>query len=278
MRFDDRRSGPQMTNATACEITPLILTFDEAPNIGRSLSKLTWAQRIVVLDSCSNDRTVEIARGFPNVVVLERRFDTHMDQWNHGLALVDSAWTLALDADYIVPARTSAEIIESVATQAADGYYARLTYCVRGKLLRHAVLPPRLVLFRTRAGRFHSDGHTQRLKLEGRAARLEGDILHDDRKSLRRWLWAQDRYADLEVEKLLSTSSSELLLQDRIRKAAVIAPWLVPAYYLFAKGGLRDGWAGLDYAAQRAVAELVLSIKLIERLRIGVGDDDACGS
>ena len=68
---------------------------------------------------------------------------------------------------------------------------------------------------------------------------------------------------------------------DRIRRLGVVAPWLVPAYYLFVKGGFRDGWAGLDYAAQRALAELVLAIKLIERDKLSPAeasrsDHDGC--
>jgi glycosyltransferase involved in cell wall biosynthesis len=258
-----------MVNAPNSAITPLLLTYDEAPNIDRTLSHLRWAARVLVVDSNSTDETVTIASRFPNVEIIQRTFDTHTNQWNYGLDRVDSSWTLALDADYTVPPATAAEMAQRVLESDADGFYAPLTYCVRGRVVHHAVLPPRLVLFRTSAGRFYQDGHTQRLGLRGKASTLSGNILHDDRKSLRRWLWAQDGYAELEVEKLLATPMAKLPLQDQIRKALVIAPWLVPTYYLLGRGGIRDGWAGIDYAAQRAVAELVLSIKLIERTFLG---------
>jgi hypothetical protein len=106
------------------------------------------------------------------------------------------------------------------------------------------------------------------LVLEGTAGQLSNPVLHDDRKPLRRWLMSQETYAGQELQKLSAHAWRELSWPDRIRRLGFVAPWLVPAYYLFAKGGIFDGWAGIDYAAQRAIAELVLSIKLVEHSRV----------
>ena len=56
------------------QITPLILTYNEAPNIARTLAGLSWAKEIVVVDSFSDDETVEIARSFPQVRVVQTSF------------------------------------------------------------------------------------------------------------------------------------------------------------------------------------------------------------
>src|SRR6185295_8313022 len=95
-------SGPAASAGLAA-ITPVVLTFDEAPNIGRCLSRLSWASRVVVLDSGSTDGTADIARSHPNVDLHVRAFDDHVSQWNHGVSLVKTPWVLSLDADYIVP-------------------------------------------------------------------------------------------------------------------------------------------------------------------------------
>ena len=88
------------------QITPLILTYNEAPNISRALGGLGWAKEIVVVDSFSDDETVQIASSFPNVRVIQRIFDCHRNQWEFGLKEtgISTPWVLALDADYIVTA------------------------------------------------------------------------------------------------------------------------------------------------------------------------------
>src|SRR2546421_3860457 len=86
------------------QVTPLILTYNEAPNIARTLEQLQWARDIVVVDSFSEDNTVEIVSRFPQARVFQRKFDTHGNQWNFGLKEtgICSEWVLALDADYLL--------------------------------------------------------------------------------------------------------------------------------------------------------------------------------
>src|SRR4026207_516147 len=96
------------------QITPLILTYNEAPNIARALAGLSWAADVVVVDSFSDDETVAIAKSFANVRVLQGRFDNHCSQWGVGLKETGIAtpWVLALDADYVVSSDVVAELAE----------------------------------------------------------------------------------------------------------------------------------------------------------------------
>src|SRR5437764_11178163 len=96
------------------QITPLILTYNESPNIGRTLEQLRWARDIVVVDSLSDDETLEIAKGFPQVRVFQRQFDTHGVQWNFGLneTAISTEWVLALDADFVL----SPELVDEIAS------------------------------------------------------------------------------------------------------------------------------------------------------------------
>jgi len=70
------------------QITPLILTYNEENNINRTLEKLKWANKIIVIDSYSTDTTLEILSQYPQVKVFQRKFDTHATQWNYGLEKV----------------------------------------------------------------------------------------------------------------------------------------------------------------------------------------------
>ncbi len=246
------------------EVTPLILTYNEASNIDRTLQHLTWAKAIVVVDSYSHDETLEILRSYPEVQIFQRKFNTHADQWNYGLEQIKSQWVLSLDADYVVTDELVAEIEALSVNQKINGYFAKFKYCVFGNPLRGTILPPRQILFRKDKATYIDDGHTQLLQLTGESAMLSGYIHHDDRKPLSRWLWAQDRYMIIEVKKLLETPVNELNIGDRIRKQKIIAPFIILLYCLILKGGILDGWAGWYYAFQRMLAEILLSIRLIE--------------
>jgi hypothetical protein len=102
------------------------------------------------------------------------------------------------------------------------------------------------------------------VKIKGRVKSLNFPILHDDRKPLSRWLWAQDRYMILEVQKLAAARSRDLSWGDRIRKTKILAPFVILVYCLILKGGILDGWHGFYYAFQRVLAEIMLAIRLIE--------------
>jgi glycosyltransferase involved in cell wall biosynthesis len=245
--------------------TPLIVTFNEAPNIGRVLERLRWAQTVIVLDSYSTDETESIARSFCNVVFVQRKFDTHTAQWNFGIDLIQSDWVLSLDSDYILTDELLSEVSRLREEPNACAYMARFRYCVMGQPLRGSLYPPRAILFRKSRCRYVQDGHTQQLAVDGARGSLRGYVLHDDRKSLARWLEAQRRYAALEANKLLDSGTARRSLADRIRL------WVWPAmpatffYSLIVKRCLFDGWRGWFYALQRTYAELLLSLELLDR-------------
>lgn len=245
-------------------ITPVILTYNEAPNIERTLSQLYWAERIVVVDSYSTDGTLDILRQFPNVSVYQRAFDTHAMQWNYAVSLAETTWVLSLDADYCLSDALLKELASLQPDGSVDSYFIPFQYCVFGQPLRGTILPPREALFRRDTATYIDDGHTQRLQCWGNSSWLSASILHDDRKSLNRWLWAQDRYALLEVEKQMRSPWEEMGLGDRLRRIPGLAALIIFFYCLILKGGIWDGWAGWYYALQRATAELVLSLRWIE--------------
>ena len=249
------------------DVTPLILTFNEEANIGRTLAGLGWARRIVVIDSGSTDATLQLLAADPRVQVFQRSFDTHARQWNYGLAQVSSTWVLSLDADYLI-SEGLAEAMRRAFTahghQGLAGYSIPFRYCVFGRPLRGTVLPPRIALFRRDAGAYVDDGHTQDLQLQGRCAVIGTPILHDDRKPLRRWLWAQERYLSLERDKLLSTPIRSLSRADRLRRGKLLAPLAMLLVCLIQKRCLLDGWRGWFYALQRTYVEVLLALMLLE--------------
>lgn len=256
------------------QITPVILTFNEAPNIGRTLERLSWAQDVVVVDSLSTDETLAIVSRYSNARVVQCEYISHSQKWNFAVKEtgIHTEWVLALDADYIVPEDLMREI-QSL-TPAADvaGYRASFKYCIEGRPLRATVYTPVIVLFRRDCAHYTQDGHTQRVKLDGMIEPLMNVIYHDDRKALSSWVEAQNRCMRLDAEKLLNLEWKALRWPERIRRLRIIAPFAMLFYCLFVKGLILDGRAGIFYSFQRAFAELLLSLYLLEKTIIGMQD------
>jgi len=242
------------------DITPVILTYNEAPNIERTLSVLQWASRIIVVDSFSNDATEEICARFKNVDFIQREFDQHAKQWNFAIKQsISSDWVLALDADHVVSGELVEELKNLKPTDQTMGYWASFTYKIGGKALPGSLYPPLISLYRHEHGRYQQDGHTQRVYVTGELKSLQAKIYHDDRKSWGRWLKSQKKYAAQEAQKLSSSEWTDLKWADRLRFLG-IAPFLILPYTLVVKGLAFNGLAGWQYAWQRFMAEVYLQL------------------
>lgn len=246
-------------------ITPILLTFNEEANIARTLAGLKWANDIVVVDSGSTDYGLQILRANSRVRIFQRAFDSHAEQWNYALqeTAIRTRWVLALDADYVLTDRLVTELSSLTPENDVSGYRASFIYCINGRPLWGSLYPPGLVLYRRERGGYVQDGHTQRLRITGKVKPLKSPILHDDRKPLSQWLVAQEIYASLEAAKIRGSRFAELAWPDRVRKLIFLAPWVALLYCLLWKGCLLQGKAGIYYAFQRTLAELVLSLKLL---------------
>jgi glycosyltransferase involved in cell wall biosynthesis len=251
-------------NMDLATITPLILTWNEEPNIARCLDELRWATRVVVIDSGSTDATLEISGRYPNVEVVTRAFDNHTDQWNFGLDQVTSPWVLSLDADYILNEAFVRELAALPENSPEQAWYVPFQFRIFGRPLRGSLYPPRAALFERVACRYIADGHTQTLAIHGPTESLRTCIGHDDRKPLARWLDSQFKYARLEADKLAS-QTHPASLPDRLRKMIWPAAPAAFVYTLLVKGVILDGWPGWFYVLQRTYAELVLSLVLLEK-------------
>lgn len=256
------------------EVTPMIITYNEAANIERTLAPLAWARRILVIDSGSTDGTLEMLARHAAVEVVQRPFDSFAAQCNFGLAHIGTEWVLSMDADYVLSPALVDELSRLPVRARVAGFRAPFIYCVHGRRLRASLYPPRTVLYRARAGRYVDEGHGHRLVIAGEVASLENAILHDDRKPLSRWLAAQQRYAEAEASFLLGGGPEQMTRRDRLRRRGWLLPLLILPYVLLVKGCALDGRAGWHYALQRWVAEVMIALALADaRLRRTARDD-----
>lgn len=245
------------------QITPVLLTYNEAPNIARTLAHLGWARDIVVVDSLSTDATLAILAKWPKVRVFSRAFDTHAGQWRYAVTETGIAtpWILRLDADYQLSEELVAEMGRLDPEAAVSAYSIGFDYAIHSRRLRSSLYPANTVLLRQ--GRFAvwDNGHTESWTVDGPIKALQARIIHDDRKDVPAWLNAQGRYMQRELAMLSAGNRSVV---RRLRLMPPLMPFVAFFYCLFGKGLIFDGRAGLFYALQRLVAESVLSLIVLD--------------
>ena len=250
------------TSGIGAHVTPVVLTFNEESNIGRTLKSLEWANDVVVVDSGSNDATEVIARSFNNVRWFVRKFDTHGQQWDFAIRGTDARTphVLALDADYEVPPAFVRELGAGFAPATHAGGIAGFEYRIRGRALLGSVYPAKLVLFRRDHVRVTQPGHTQEFAVAGPVYRFKTRLVHDDRKSMDRFFQAQLKYSQLEASRLSNGDGRRW--QDRVRRLGLMPVLAGPAAYVRAGGPLR-GLAAVRYAYERTLFESLLALRLL---------------
>lgn len=247
------------------QITPLILTYNEAPNIARTMARLTWAKDVVVVDSKSTDETIEELARWPNVRVFTRIFDTFANQLRYAVSdtEIKTPWILRLDADFQLTDELVKELRALHPEDDTNGYSIAFDYAVFSRRLRASLYPRRPILLRQGHFNIYDRGHKDLWVVEGIVKRLRGRVIHDDWKCAGAWLNAQSSYMSRELAEISNGGGARL--RDRLRLIPPLMPIVIFLYCLFGKGLIFDGRAGLFYALQRSIAEAVLSLLVLEK-------------
>ena len=245
------------------QITPVLLTYNEEQNIGRTLSRLTWAKDIVVVDSGSTDGTLAALAHFPNVRHFDRRFDTHGSQWRYATqeTKIATDWLLRLDADYQVSDALIAELARLDPNAPVSAYRIGFDYAVFSRKLLSSLYPSKAILLRKGCFSVSDKGHADVWEVHGHVVTLNGRIVHDDWKPISHWLSGEARVMHRELD-WMRVHKGGFVRWLRLRPP--LMPIAVFLYCLFGKGLILNGRAGMFYALQRMVAEAVLSLMVLE--------------
>jgi glycosyltransferase involved in cell wall biosynthesis len=193
-------------------IVVLILTFNEEKHVARSInSVLTFTNRVVVVDSYSTDRTVEIARAMGATVLQHEWEHNHARQFNWALdnAPIEGAWVMRLDADEYVTPRLAEEISSRVPGigHEVSGIYVNRRVHFLGRRLRWGSIHPMWVLRLWRHGRGRvetrwMDEHVR--VLNGVTTRFNNEIVDENLNDLTWWIAKHNGYAVREAADLLN--------------------------------------------------------------------------
>lgn len=249
-------------------VSVLVLTYNEETNIGRCLESVAWSDDVVVLDSLSGDRTVEIAQGFANVRIALRRFDDYSGQRNHGLREISyrNAWLLMLDADEVVTPALAQEMLALArrgANEAADVCLIRREIFLEQRRLKWNLSANFWIarMMRPHAVYYQGAVH-ERLCYPGKAARLNGALEHHQfDKGIDDWISRRTRYAAIEAEMRRcradpSFRARDLFASDVLRRRTAMkiifyslpGRWLVYFFWALLVGfPFLDGRRGMRY-------------------------------
>jgi len=253
----DRNDGADVT------VTPVILTFNEASNIHATLASLTWASRVVVLDSGSTDQTEEIARSFNNVNWYIRQFDNHREQWLYAIheSSIKTEYILALDADM----RPSVGFRDELKAFLKSGQFAGaripFEYRMLGRPLMGSIYPSQIRLFQKDHVRIVQPGHSQAFEVNGSICKFRSPLIHEDLKPMSRWLNNQMRYASLEAIRIRRAEKQSF--KDWLRISG-LSPAIVGAWAYIRAGGPFRPHASRAYACERLIFEGILARMLAE--------------
>jgi len=234
-------------------VSVLILTLNEEINIGECLDSCRWSDDLVVFDSCSTDRTREIALS-KGARVFQRPFDNYAAQRNAALSTVTYAhpWVLMVDADERVPADLAAEIADSVRSvnDRVVMFRMRRKDFFLGKWLKRSSGYPtwfgRLVV----PGRVHVQReYNEEYIADGDVAHLKTHLHHlPFNKGIDYWYQRHNRYSHIEAVFIKNAQRSRLLVQP-IRRGCHRAPTKASADRLPDADAPSDGFYLLIYCS-----------------------------
>jgi hypothetical protein len=251
----------------AASVCACIIARDEERRLPAALASVAFCDEVVVVDSGSRDRTVELARA-AGARVVERPWQGFGAQRNIAIDSTGADWILEIDADERVTPRLRAEIEAFLAEAPEDVDICAVP--LRDLLLGGRIGPsakyPKYRLRLFRRGRYRHDEQVrvhEGLWALGRTWAFEGDLEHVLAETPREALRDVWRYARLEAEQL----SGPISVGDRAR-GIVLRPPAKFAYRLVVDGGWRDGWRGLFKIALDCAADALVWM-------LARGDDSA---
>jgi len=231
-------------------LSVILITRNEESNLDDCLASLEGiAQQIVVVDSNSTDRTLEIAHNYGALMAYPTDWPGFGPQKNRALDLATGEWVLSLDADERLTPALKSEILTAMNHSAHVNCFAipRLSwYC--GRFIRHSGWSPDYVerLFKRGTARFSDDLVHERLIPNGTVAKLENPMLHYSFMNYTQVLDKLNRYSTASAEQAFAKGK-----KSNPAKAVLHGMWAFIRTYIL-RAGFLDGPQGFALALSNA--------------------------
>jgi glycosyltransferase involved in cell wall biosynthesis len=278
-------NGAPASEATS-NVSVFIMTLNEEVIIQRCLDAVRWSDDVVILDSFSHDRTIELAGTYRNVRIVKRQFDNYGSQRNYGIHQIayKNSWLLVVDADEIVEPGLASEVL-AIARECrhleTDVYLVRRKVFLENQWIRRNISNDFWIgrLFRPQAVQYSGLVH-EKLCFNGSYGRLKGALEHYPfSKGTEEWIARRTRYARMEAQEILTGGRAHVIRglcssSTLVRRAAIKALFYrLPARWMFywlynflIKLPYLDGIVGLRYLFLETYSQY-LSLSILKEAR-----------
>ena len=247
-----KREGTLTPLSPPQTLSVAIITKNEEANLARTLASVQFADEIVILDSASTDRTVEIARSF-NAKVYDEAWKGFSGSKNSAIAKCTGTWILSLDADEELSPKLQQQIKNLLPTNPpTDAYYIKRRNLFLGRWIKHGGFypDPKLRLFRRAAANFTTTPQFENrpvhetIAFDGHAATLDYDLIHHAYPTLETYIEHMDRYSTLGCTLLVAAGKISRSWPAFVCHVFVV-PQLTFMWNYFFRLGFLDGREGL---------------------------------
>ncbi|HHT9138619.1 MAG TPA: glycosyltransferase family 2 protein [Candidatus Wunengus sp. YC60] len=242
-------------------ISACIITLNEESRIRDCLESVKWANEIIVVDSFSTDKTVDICREYSNRVY-QREWPGNIDQKNYTISLAKNDWILSLDADERLSPGLIEEIQDAIRNprNVAGFFFPRHSFYL-GRWIYHGDWYPdyQLRLFKKGCGQWQGTNPHGRVIVDGKTKHMKHDIYHYNYKNFSHQLRTMDNYSNIFADVTVERGKGFSLFQ------LIFRPFYKFIKVYFIKMGFLDGLPGFILAVSNAFYIFVKYVKLWEK-------------
>jgi len=240
-------------------VSTVIITRNEESNLRRSLPRLTWCDEIIVVDSGSTDKTIEVAKAF-GCSIYYRKFDGYGKQKQFAVSLARNKWVLCVDADEVLCDELVREIRNEMLNPSADGYLIPRTFIFKGREFRHGKEAWNYVLrlFNKEAGNFNDSKVHEKVILTGKQKRLKNNMLHYSYRNNEQYFSKLNKY---------SSYSAEMAFRQGKHRSLISVIFAIPVNfikYYFVERNIFNGPNGFYWSVLHAVYHFLKYMKIRE--------------